>query len=213
MFQRRFSSCVGLWTLAPRARAALFELCKTCPNCLALRQFRDFNHQTVTSNNHLFLFSSVTWDADAALSSLSLSVLVMIFASFSDSLKYFHTADVFAALVHASIWSCHIIVRYNLFGLFAYSAKHWKSFFRLLNIRCIPSWIYILFLNVTHLCLYIYITNASLLSCLMQQAFGYLWWRLASKGHSTKKEVRTVFCIAISSKVLQIWFACLCAKR
>ncbi len=135
------------------------------------------------------------------------------FASFSDSLKYFHTADVFAALVHASIWSCHIIVRYNLFGLFAYSAKHWKSFFRLLNIRCIPSWIYILFLNVTHLCLYIYITNASLLSCLMQQAFGYLWWRLASKGHSTKKEVRTVFCIAISSKVLQIWFACLCAKR
>ncbi len=74
----------------------------------------------VTSNNHLFLFSSETWDA--ALSSLSLPVLraVMIFASFSDSFKYFHTADVFAALVRASIWSRHVIVRYNLFGLFAY---------------------------------------------------------------------------------------------
>ncbi len=44
----------------------------------------------------------------------------MIFASFSDSFKYFHTADVFAALVRASIWSRHVIVRYNLFGLFAY---------------------------------------------------------------------------------------------
>ncbi len=82
---------------------------------------------TVTSINHLFLFSSETWDA--ALSSLSLSVLVMFFASFSDSFKYFHTVDVFAALVRASIWSRHIIVRYNLFGLFAYSAEHRKSFF------------------------------------------------------------------------------------
>ncbi len=44
----------------------------------------------------------------------------MFFASFSDSFKYFHTADAFAALVHASIWSRHGIVRYNLFGLFAY---------------------------------------------------------------------------------------------
>ncbi len=38
-----------------------------------LRPFRDFNHHTVTSINHLFLFSSETWDA--ALSSLLLSVL------------------------------------------------------------------------------------------------------------------------------------------
>ncbi len=44
----------------------------------------------------------------------------MIFASFWDSFKYFHTADMFAALVRASIWSSHIIVQYNLFGLFAY---------------------------------------------------------------------------------------------
>ncbi len=39
-----------------------------------------------------------------------------------DSFKYFHTADTFAALVHATIWSCHIIVRYNLFGHLTYSA-------------------------------------------------------------------------------------------
>ncbi len=45
----------------------------------------------------------------------------MIFASLSDSFKYFHTADVFAALVRASIWSRHIIVRNSLFGLSAYS--------------------------------------------------------------------------------------------
>ncbi len=54
-------------------------------------------------------------------------VLVMIFASFSDSFKYFHTADMFAAFVRASIWSCHVIVRYILFGLFTYSIR--KSFF------------------------------------------------------------------------------------
>ncbi len=57
----------------------------------------------------------------------------MIFVSFSDSFKYFHTADVFAALVRASIWSRHVIVRYNLFGLFAYSAEHRKSFFLLFS--------------------------------------------------------------------------------
>ncbi len=32
-------------------------------------------------------------------------------------------------LVHASIWSCHLVVRYNLFGLLGYSAEHRKSFF------------------------------------------------------------------------------------
>ncbi len=67
------------------------------------------------------LFSSETWDA--ALNGLSLSVLVMFFVSLSDSFKYFHTADTFAALVHESIWSRHVIVQYNLFGLFAYSAN------------------------------------------------------------------------------------------
>ncbi len=53
----------------------------------------------------------------------------MIFVSFSDSFKYFHTADIFAALVRASIWSRHVIVLYSLFGLFAYSAEHRKRFF------------------------------------------------------------------------------------
>ncbi len=39
----------------------------------------------------------------------------MFFASFSDSFKYFHTADTFAALVRKSIWLRHVVVRYNLF--------------------------------------------------------------------------------------------------
>ncbi len=78
--------------------ASLFELCKTCPNCLALRRFSDFNHQTVTSNNIFFLFSSVTCDADAELSSLSLSALVMIFEILS------HCRHV-----------CCISARFNLF--------------------------------------------------------------------------------------------------
>ncbi len=46
----------------------------------------------------------------------------MSFAYFSYSFKYIHTADTFAALVHATIWSCHVIVQYNLFGLLGYSA-------------------------------------------------------------------------------------------
>ncbi len=75
-------------------------------------------------------------------------MLVIIFASFSDSFKYFHTADVFAALVRASIRSRHVIVLlYNLFCLFVYSAEHRKSFFLLFpaeqfwlpNIPCIPN--------------------------------------------------------------------------
>ncbi len=76
---------LALWTLAPRAHATLFEymqsvlVLKNITFCSLftnrLRPFRDFNHHTVTSINHLFLFSSETWDA--ALSSLSLSVLVM----------------------------------------------------------------------------------------------------------------------------------------
>ncbi len=117
------------WTLAPRACAALFEYMQsvrvfeniTCCSLFTnrLRPFRDFNHHTVTSNNHPFLFSSET--CNAVLSSLSLPVLVMISASFSDSFKYFHTADMFAALEFASIWSCHVIVRYNIFTLFAYN--------------------------------------------------------------------------------------------
>ncbi len=47
-------------------------------------------------NNHPFLFSSKT--CDAVLNSLSLSLLLMIFASFSGSFECFHTADMFAAL-------------------------------------------------------------------------------------------------------------------
>ncbi len=53
----------------------------------------------------------------------------MVFASFSDSFKYFHTADTFAAVVRASIWSRHVIVRYNLFGLFRLFGRTPKEFF------------------------------------------------------------------------------------
>ncbi len=49
--------------------------------------------------------------------------------SLSDRFKCFHTADVFAALVLASIWSRNVVVQYKLFGLFAYSAEHRNSFF------------------------------------------------------------------------------------
>ncbi len=35
----------------------------------------------------------------------------------------------FAALVRASIWSRHVIIRYNLICLFAYSVEHRNSFF------------------------------------------------------------------------------------
>ncbi len=119
VFKPRSSSCFGLWNLAPRARAALFEymqfmrvlenrtFCSLFTN--RLRPFRDFNHHR---NQHQppFLFSSETWDA--ALSSLSLSVFRAcndVCVSLSDSFKCFHTTDVFAALVRASIWSRHLL--------------------------------------------------------------------------------------------------------
>ncbi len=93
-----------------------------------LRQFRDFNHHTVTSINHLFLFSSETWDA--ALSSISLSELRAYndFCIFRWQFKILsHCWRV--CCISTCIWSCHVIVRYNLFCLFAYSAEHRKSFF------------------------------------------------------------------------------------
>ncbi len=42
------------------------------------------------------------------------------FCVFLLSFKYFHTADTFAALVRAYIWSCHVIVRYILYILYIY---------------------------------------------------------------------------------------------
>ncbi len=123
----------GLWTLAPRARAALFEYMQFV--CVLVFLLIVWGHFTisiikVTNSNHPFLFSSETWDA--ALSSLSLSVFCAcndVCVSLSlDSFKCFHTADVFAALVRASIWSCNVIVRYKLFGLFAYSQFGCRTF-------------------------------------------------------------------------------------
>ncbi len=139
MFQRRISSRFGPWTLAPRARAALFEymqfvrvienitFCSLFTN--RLRPFCYFNHHTVTSNSHPFLFSSETWGVVLKVSQSVLRACNEFCSSFSYSFKYFHAADTSAALVHTSIWSCHVIVRYNLFGLLTYSAEHWNSFF------------------------------------------------------------------------------------
>ncbi len=151
VFQRRISSCFGLWTLVPGARAALFEyvqlvrvlenitFCSLFTN--RLRPFHNFNHHS-NQQQPPFLFSSETWDV--ALSSLSLSVFRAcndFCISLSDSFKCFHTADMFAALVLASIWSRNVIVWYKLFSLFAYSAEHRNSFFSYFrrNIRCIPT--------------------------------------------------------------------------
>ncbi len=126
---------LALWSLNPGAASScsadfkymqfvrVFEnitFCSLFTN--RLRPFHNFNHH---SNQHQPPLPLLIGDSLL----LSCFVLVMIFASLSDSFKYFHTADVFAALVRASIWSCHVIVRYSLFGLFAYSAEHRKSFF------------------------------------------------------------------------------------
>ncbi len=62
--------------------------------------------------------------------SLSLSVLVIIYAAFVDSFKCFHTADIISALVRTSIWLCHVIVRYNLFCFIIYLAKHRNCYFQ-----------------------------------------------------------------------------------
>ncbi len=121
---------LALWTLNPGAASSCSAVgIHAIPACIrkqhsAVYLLIVWGHFaipiiTVTMQQSPFLFSSETWDA--ALNSLSLSVLVMIFASFSDSFKYFHTADTFAALVRASIWSRHVIAWYNVFGLFAYS--------------------------------------------------------------------------------------------
>ncbi len=139
MFQRTFPSSFDFEPWLTRQRRELLQCCLNamhavlenimfCSEFNCLRPFCDFNHHTVTRNNHPFLFLSETWDA--VVNGLSLSVLVMIFVSFSD--KCFHTAIIFAELVRASIWLCHVIVRYNLLGFFVY--------FRLSNNRCI-SWI------------------------------------------------------------------------
>ncbi len=91
-----------------------------------LRPFCNFNHH---SNQHQPPLPLLIGDMRCSAKHCLCFLLVMFFASFSDSFKYFHTADVFAALVRASIWLRHVIVRYNLFCLFAYSAEHRNSFF------------------------------------------------------------------------------------
>ncbi len=149
-----------LWTLtlATRAHAVLFEhvirgvfekltFCSLFIN--RMRPFRDFNHHTVTSINHLFLLTWETWDA--ALSSLSLSVLRASndFLHLSLTVLNTFTLQVFAALVRISVWSRHVIVRgtsYFPFRLFGRTSKEFffvlfsAEQFRLPNIWCIPTY-------------------------------------------------------------------------
>ncbi len=125
----------GLWTLVPRARAALFEymqfvrvfenitFCSLFTNCL--RPFHDFNHQSNQQQPHLpLLIGDMRWFYDDH----SIILEWCLRLSLSDSFKCFHTADVFAALVRASIWSRNVIVRYKLLGLFAYSQFGCRTF-------------------------------------------------------------------------------------
>ncbi len=58
-------------------------------------------------------------------------VLVMSFASFSDSFKYFHTADMFAAL---ALFDCVT----SSFGIIYSVSSLIRPKFRLPNIQCIP---------------------------------------------------------------------------
>ncbi len=110
---------LALWTLVPRAHAALFEympLVRVLENItfcsLFANPFHDFNHHR-NQQQPPFLFSSEIWKA--ALSSLSLSV--------------FRACNDFCVSLSLSIWLRNVIVRYKLFGIIAYSAEHRKSFF------------------------------------------------------------------------------------
>ncbi len=114
-----------LWTLIPGAADAVWIhaicVCVTKHNVLHFNcfcPFCDFNHHAVTSNNHPFLFSLKT--CDAALQSLAVCACLSLTVL---------NADMFTALVHASIWSRNAIVRYNLFSLIACLAENQKSYF------------------------------------------------------------------------------------
>ncbi len=95
-----------------------------------------FNLHAVTSNNHSFLFSSETWDADAALSSIPLSVLVMIFASFSDGFKHCWNVWCISACLYlitslfGIIYSAFALIRPNTERAFFF------CYFRLNNFGC-----------------------------------------------------------------------------
>ncbi len=119
LFQCRFSSHFGLWTLANKQIA---------PQAHALN---DSNHHTVLSNNHPFLFSSKT--CDAVLNSLSLLVLVNDFCIFLLTLlnaptlprcmlRYKKCTPLTLCWLLFDHITKKVYVWYNLFGLFAYSS-------------------------------------------------------------------------------------------
>ncbi len=123
--------------------------------------FHDFNHH---SNQHQPPLPLLIGDMRSSTKqSLAVSVYACndVCVSLSDNFKCFHTADVFAALVLASIWSRNVIVRYKLFGLFAYSSEQ----YRFPDIRCIPSvhcrdvtvWKFLITIIVTKIITVIYI--------------------------------------------------------
>ncbi len=130
LFQCRFSSRFGLWTLAnkqiaPRAHAALFEYMQF------VRVLENITFCSLFTNRLKPFQSSYSNQQQPPLPLLikdmrcstkqSLTVNACNdFWSFSDSFKCFYTADMF--------------VRYNLFGLFAYSAEQRKRFFAIFGL-------------------------------------------------------------------------------
>ncbi len=132
MFQHRISCRFEPWC---REIVQLFEympfvrVLESITFCsLFANPFHDFNHHSNQQQPPLPLLNE---DMSSCLSLLVFCACndVCVSLSLSDRFKCFHTADVFGALVLASIWSSNIIVRYKLFSLFAYSAEHRNSIF------------------------------------------------------------------------------------
>ncbi len=99
------SLCSAVWITCMQFVCVLQNItfCSLFTNCL--KPFRDFNYNTVASIIHPSF-------------EMRCFVLVMSFASFFDSFKYFHTADTFAVLVWATIWSCQVFgAIYAVFSL------------------------------------------------------------------------------------------------
>ncbi len=125
-----------LWTLNPGVASSCSAVWIHAI-CACFRR-HNINHH---SNQQQPPLPLLIWDMRCSIA-VSLSVFRAcndVCVSLSDSFKCFHTADVFPALVLASIWLCNVIGWYKLFGLFAYSAEHRKrfiSYFRTNNFGC-----------------------------------------------------------------------------
>ncbi len=153
LFQCWFSLRFGLWTLVPRARAALFEymqsvcvlenitFCSLFTNCL--RPFRDFSHHTVTSNNH-HLFPLLVGDMRCRCSSKQ-SLAVGACNDFCIcSFKCFHTADMFAAICwqRTPLFDHDTSLFGTIYSVFSLIPKElfFFCYFQPNNLQCIQVW-------------------------------------------------------------------------